>query len=412
MSLFSIFRALLFILAGLIVLVAHVHAEGAREEITDPGVPVGPTSPVKSAAIIIDPGTATGPPTGAKADMDERLPARAPSSAIAPAAANQNPVAKYIGTDFRKVESGLTDCSIPFDQLKTLSPHCATHKDSSRRCEQFSPSQFPEVVSLRAIKFGEWSRLCSGTLIGDTWVLTAAHCLVGNKAVAEFEDLPAQDDLVLTSSDSLVMSVVAQNAITLSGSDRVRQVVAATVYRHYGGVGSTPPYANDLAVLSLSEPYPTHSLDPAVLAVPTATARETTIAGYGYSNAEGGTLGRFALTWPVPIVITDNEAQFQPGTAPDHKSGFCQGDSGGPVFVGRARGCSVASGEQRPRVLQAVISYNRPGVSAGGTSAAARAADACRNASSMVMQNIAGAKQHEWICRATSHQARGCGGKN
>ncbi|TDM96325.1 trypsin-like serine protease, partial [Lactobacillus crispatus] len=132
------------------------------------------------------------------------------------------------------------------------------------------------------------------------------------------------------------------------------------------------------------------NVQPAALAAQDAFNQLSTIAGYGYSNADGGTLGAFQLAWPVPLTHVGDELRFTAVDDYGNRSTFCQGDSGGPVFADRVRGCRPTDkvAEKRPREIQGTMSYiQRPGKPPEhATSEPEQHAETCRQAEYDVMQ--------------------------
>jgi Trypsin len=309
---------------------------------------------------------------------------------------------------FLDADSGLTDCQIPFEALKTRSPACQNRVSlAGRRCEQYSPSQFPEVVSINT-----GSQLCSGTLISKTWVITAAHCFGGNA--------PASTQVRLQSGDwTIPPAALAQthvyldNAVTLSNkADQTRNITKVVGYRNYGGLDSAPPFVGDIALVELSNPFPDSAVQPATLAQRGDFNQAVTLAGFGYSNADGGTLDQFNVTWPISTgkPSTAGQFSFDPSASKTGKDAFCEGDSGGPVFAGRYRGCKGGDRppEQRPRLLQGLMSYLAPGDLVGTGNAATRHANACMSSNLMAMQDLTNADTRRWICTTTSNAAGNC----
>jgi hypothetical protein len=160
----------------------------------------------------------------------------------------------------------------------------------------------------------------------------------------------------------------------------------------------------------LASPFPSAAIQPALLATKKNFDVYTTLAGYGYSNAEGGIFGQFALTWPVvPVERKAGELSFSPKKGGKIRSAFCQGDSGGPVFAGRYRGCKGSDiiPESRPRLLEGSISFNEIILPTQGGSPAEWSA-VCRNASEMAMQDLTVSSRRHWICDITANNAGGC----
>ncbi len=307
------------------------------------------------------------------------------------------PTQPLVGQDFRAISTGLTDCHIPFEELSARSPSCAGARSGGRRCEQYAPLSFPEVVFLPEAQ-------CTGTLVSSRSVLTAAHCFVGgNRTTMLRGDAP---DLVLSPGRTSGYTAELRNATTLATNQRSFVADKIVVHGEYGGQGLTDGryYKNDLALMRIATSIPSARAVPATFGI--LEAGQSTIAGYGYSEASGGTFGEFRLTWPEPIV-GDGEQMFadsveNAASRLEPRSGFCFGDSGGPVFAGRLRGCSA---EPRPRELLGLISYLGRSSTSGGD--AQQQVAQCFARERMAMQAI-NIQSRAWICRITEDEAEGC----
>lgn len=316
--------------------------------------------------------------------------------------------------NFLDLDSGLRDCDVPFDQLTKKSPFCPVGADlkDGRRCQRFSFSQFPEVVRLIVRGTDNSREICTGTMITSDWLLTAAHCFVGESATADYTE-SADKDFIWTAGKANELfngaTIYANNSKL--ANPKYRSAKRVVVFGKYSGRNSEPQFNDDIALVQLDAPFPEAAVQPAALASEKDFSPETTIAGYGYTNVNGASLGDFQLTWPAKLDKASGQFSFVPGDGGDPKSGFCQGDSGGPVFAGRFRGCKPYDivSERRPRPLQGTISYNFLGkADAGGTTPGQRASSQCINAAKMVMLDITTAARRKWICRVAANAPLGC----
>ncbi len=191
------------------------------------------------------------------------------------------------------------------------------------------PDTYPWQVAVR----GTFVGLCGGSLIGERWVLTAAHCVARSL-------LP---DGSVKPGVSLGISRVDDRG---GPTGEARQVARGFVHEDYDP--RAPGELNDIAVLQLSERFAVGAQRLSVLATPRIDrlfARPETCAvvvGWGRLEEDGPT-ARVLRQAFVPL-RSDEECR---GAYPTENisdqhlcAGYdgggadsCQGDSGGPLMV-------------------------------------------------------------------------------
>ncbi|TRC89697.1 trypsin-like serine protease [Mesorhizobium sp. WSM4310] len=272
-------------------------------------------------------------------------------------------------------------------------------KQAGRKLPQFSWRQFPEVVRLLIKQPGtDGFEGCTGTIVGEHWVLTAAHCITAkdsSKHASNDLSLPEDQDFVFSppSAEQALQATVSNSVLT--DVDKVRYADKAIVNKLYDR--SLAGNSHDVALLHFENPFDPSDFPEASLA--TKFDGTATLAGYGVSNTKSP-LGEFFVTFPPELVQNGEHLIFKPGSK---KGAFCQGDSGGPVFVGLNRGCKSGDlfSEVRPRSVQGVISFNVE------TSAKSLAAS-CLEATNMYSEDVTQTEIHNWICGASGSEINGC----
>ncbi len=204
-----------------------------------------------------------------------------------------------------------------------------------------SIADWPYLVALQ-IRTSEGTFVCSGNLIDDRRVLTAAHCVLEGLAV-----VPATDLRVVVGRDDpfaadAVVSTVSRLAVHPDYERRPREQ------------GEGGPY--DVALLELSEPVAQPSIRLATEADAASYAPGTVagIAGWGATRSGGSAVDRLRSA-SVPILddaTCANQTRVSLREAgemlcagyPEGGIDTCQGDSGGPLAVTGADGAPLLAG--------------------------------------------------------------------
>nr|AAD00320.1 plasminogen activator sPA [Scolopendra subspinipes] len=198
--------------------------------------------------------------------------------------------------------------------------------------EAAEPGEFPWQISLQVVSWYGSYHYCGGSILDESWVVTAAHCVEG-----------------MNPSDLRILAG-EHNFKKEDGTEQWQDVIDIIMHKDY--VYST--LENDIALLKLAEPLDLTPTAVGSICLPSQNNQEFSghciVTGWG-SVREGGNSPNILQKVSVPLMTDEECSEYYnivdtmlcAGYAEGGKDA-CQGDSGGPLVCPNGDGTYSLAG--------------------------------------------------------------------
>jgi len=200
--------------------------------------------------------------------------------------------------------------------------------------EEAKPGEWPWIVVHKKDKYSSWNydaMGCGGTLIGDKWVLTAAHCFYEDK------DKQSKDYGKQVTFENNVTMVIGEYDITKGNNEdeplRKELGIEKIIIHHQYAPGS-PNSDNDIALVKLDESLDLSVYTPACLPPKDTDWTGQTAWACGWGMYDGQDILPAPILKETTLTITHMDCWGKDALcARKEGTTTCSGDSGGPLTV-------------------------------------------------------------------------------
>lgn len=217
-----------------------------------------------------------------------------------------------------------TECGLPTAESLIQSPYIIGGHISK-------PGQWPYIASV----LRHSGYVCTGALIHQSWVLTAAHCFTFSSSVQDKRDSYFMP---------WIYKVRLGTNVILGNDTHLQEIGVKGIHSHYLFNTNNFTLYPDIALVELSEPVVMDNhVRPACLPESILKSRQCYVLGWGIANLEefsGGTnylrQAKMQLDLTPDCILPPGQTSLFPGQMclgyPTESLKPCHGDSGGPLM--------------------------------------------------------------------------------